>query len=901
MELFAEMMKNPPKHPFPDHIALSKHIASEGMVLLKNENNILPLPPQDIGLFGGGAIDTAICGTGSGNVFTPYRVTIKEGLENVGFNLLSRGWLDRYKELDDKANREDKTLTFVQRQFSGHKIFIDELAIEKDDLEALRSVKTVIYAIRRSAGENSDRKAIEGDYYLSKTEKDNLEFLSKEGKDIVVVLNTTVIDLNFIYQIGGIKAVILMGLAGTESGNALADIVTGKVNPSGKLTDTWAKKYEDNPASATFSHNDGITLQEDYLEDIYVGYRFFDTFNIEPLFPFGFGLSYTNFKINLKDIFVNWKSIKVLVEVKNIGNAEGKEVTQVYISSPEGELDKPYQELVGFEKTKLLSPNEVEVLEITIPIEYLASYSMEKAAFICESGNYVIRLGNHSRNTKVIGIVELDKETIIRQVSNKMTIDRDLNILKAPKRKSEAFDNQVKAFNLFKDEYETIDNSSKIINQTITYIPEGQTHNKAQMGKNYTPPFPAPEVIKYVKYKPNACLLDVKNGEVTMEEFVASLDNEVLFRLVTGISNETPYPIEKRLKEDFKAIEAPRSSGATTSQYAESLGIQACYMTDGPAGLHILGSPATAWPTGLLMAQTWDMNFCELMGEAIGKELLKYNHRVILGPGMNIHRDPLCGRNFEYYSEDPLLTGKIAAHTTIGVQKPGTTSVALKHFAANNQEEDRITGNSSLSERALREIYLRGFEIAVKEGKAKTIMTSYNKINGIHASSHYELLTDILRGEWSFDGLVMTDWNSQSIKPLDLHAGNDLIMGGYRTDHLKAAMEGKKAEFGEDGYVRNEVLDVYGGFFKEEVSYWNSFELDAKGLDRISTMVSPNQELNSKIQELVENGQVEITENQDKSKTITYKGYERGQYLVLGDLQKSAIRVLNFILSSYEY
>ena len=280
-----------------------------------------------------------------------------------------------------------------------------------------------------------------------------------------------------------------------------------------------------------------------------------------------------------------------------------------------------------------------------------------------------------------------------------------------------------------------------------------------------------------------------------MDAFVASLEPEVLMRLITGAANETPYETADRLHRAIKQVEAPVSSGSTTSLFVSTLGIPQWRMTDGPAGLHLTMLGATCFPTDIVVAQTWDPQMGFLMGESLGKEMVFYNQDVVLGPGMNIHRDPLCGRNFEYFSEDPVISGKMAAAVTKGVQSLPGTSVSIKHFVCNNQEADRFVTNSTVSERALREIYMKGFEICVREADPHTVMSSYNKVNGIHTSSNYELLTEVLRGEWGFRGLVMTDWGTRSEKAEDYHAGNDLVMGGYRTDTLMAALEGKRQSF----------------------------------------------------------------------------------------------------------
>jgi beta-glucosidase len=382
-------------------------------------------------------------------------------------------------------------------------------------------------------------------------------------------------------------------------------------------------------------------------------------------------------------------------------------------------------------------------------------------------------------------------------------------------------------------------------------------------------------------------------GKDSISQVIAAMTTEEKASLVVGIGRNTwSNP------EGDKTVFVPGAAGCTFK--ISRLGITPAVLPDGPAGLRINPTRegdskkyyCTAFPTATALASTWNTQLVEEVGKAMGNEVLEYGADVLLAPAINLQRNPLCGRDFEYYSEDPLITGKMGAAVTIGVQTTPGSCVSIKHFACNNQEEDRGTSNSTVSERALREIYLRGFEICVREAKPKTVMSSYNKLNGVHTSSHYELLTEVLRGEWGFDGLVMTDWNSQSTKPFDLHAGNDLIMGGYRSQILLAALNGSAPEFGLDGYVREEVFKVYGGFFKETVQYWNSFELDANGPDTVSVSVKPNGKLNDKINSLMKDGIAAIEQQPDGGKKVIYHGINRGAYLSLGDVQKSVAAVL---------
>ena len=893
----------PAEHPYPEHVQNARAIAADGMVLLKNERDTLPVKAQKVALFGAGAVDTVPCGTGSGYVTAPM-VNVRQGLENAGFTIVSNGWLERFSAESKRVNDADTTLSQLDRFFSGMKILIDEVEVTDEDLEEAKEAELAVYVIRRNAGENGDRDAAKGDYYLSEREEANLRKVAAAFPRTVAVLNTTVIDANFLFDIPGIDAAVLMSLAGMEGGNALADVLTGKKTPAGHLTDTWAKSYSDNPASATFGKNDGYSLQEDYCEDIFVGYRYFDTFGIEPLFPFGYGLSYTRFEMAAAGFEADWDKAVLKVQVKNVGEYSGRAVPQVYVSAPEGRLPKPVQEMKGFAKTKELAPDESEMLEIRIPIESLTSYDEAKAAFILEPGRYVFKLGEHSRSNTPVAEIWLDAEANVRQVRNEVRPDHELNIITPPTR-----DQNDGSATVFGSEQLATAAATPTAQSSIAPAPvpfsvslsaqDCCTIDGACRTKESDPV--AKERFAAVEADPKATLIDVKEGRVSLDGFVKSLEPEVLFRLVAGSAFESPYETEKRLERNVKLINGPTSSGATSKIFTENLGIPELRMTDGPAGLHLGFCQTTCNPVGMLLAQTFDVDAAKLYGRGIGKELAFYHQAVILGPGMNIHRDPLCGRAFEYFSEDPLLTGAMGTAATLGVQETPGVGVAIKHFCCNSQEQDRGSMNATVSERALREIYLKGFEMCVREAAPMTVMSSYNCVNGTHTSSHYELLTEVLRGEWGFKGLVMTDWGSQSQKPYDIHAGNDLIMGGYRSEFFAAAFYGKEPEFAEDGYVRSVDYPIYGGFMTDHVEFWNSFELGAAGPDEVSTTVAAETALNEKIAALAEQGIATVSEGADGSKKITYRGRSRGKWLDLDELRSCAARVLQMILDSISY
>lgn len=880
------------KLPHPETAKIARQAAAGGMVLLKNDGT-LPISPRKVALFGTGAEDTVCCGTGSGYAFSPYKVNVRKGLENAGFSVTSVSWLKRYFVEKKAAEKAGSKLSLLDKYFSGITVFPTEPEILPEELAEARSADTAIYVITRNTGENFDRKAEKGDYYLSDQEEKNIRLLSRSFAHTVVILNTCIIDATVLESIPGISAIVLMGAAGLETGNALADILTGNVTPSGKLTDTWAKHYDDYPASATFSANDGNTLQEDYCEDIFVGYRYFDTFGKDVTYPFGYGLSYTTFTYENVIVTADWQNVTVQLDIKNTGKAAGREIVQVYASAPAGKLIKPYQELKAYGKTKLLQPGEKETLTMTFTTEALSSFCETRSAWVMEPGDYLIRVGSHSRATEVAAAIRLDDEAILRYCSRSLAIDKHLDLLKPEVVSTENYNGSI--LYLYAAEAPCVQ-LNKIDPTIVTYLPEGSDYRIPE--RKFRFPDGRKEVLRYVRNVPNATLLDVQSGKVTMEEFVASLDMQTLLRLITGTGSETKHPVPGRLgKNKLKSPISISSSGKTTGQYVNSLGIPAMSLADGPAGLHLMGRDTTAYPVGMVIAQNWDTEMAAKVGDCFGMEMESEKVSISLGPGMNIHRDPLCGRNFEYYSEDPVLTGNTAAAFTRGLQEnhPGY-GVALKHFAANNQELDRVCQNNTISQRALREIYLKGFEICVRTADPKTVMSSYNCINGIHTSSNYELLTDILRGDWGFAGLVMTDWDSQSEKDLDIHAGNDLIMGGYPTNVIAAAVEGVQPKFDDDGAIHQDKLPMYGGLFKRDVDAWGCFKPDKNGTDTRKVALSKEKPLSDRAKPFLESGAATIHEDAGGSRYVLYRGTDRGAYLPLGDVQRNAIRVLRYLM-----
>lgn len=820
-------------------------LASQGMVLLENDGT-LPITDKKkkLALYGVGARKTVKGGTGSGDVNSRYVIPVEQGLENAGFQITTKKWLDEYDRLAEEAylawgkkgaedirNGVSPLIYLMEKSFKAPQ----PQPINKEDA-ALSGTDTAVYVISRNSGEGADRYNIPGDYQLSREEEENLKFLTLHYEKVVVVLNIGgIMDTRFLRHTPGIGAVLLMSQAGNISGDAVADIISGRVNPSGKLSDTWAENYEDYPFSDQFSHNDGNVDDAYYKEGIYVGYRYFDTFNITPAYCFGYGLSYTRFMIRTMELKLCGEELTVSVEVSNTGSCEGKEVVQVYCSAPGAAdssvfLEKPYQKLTAFAKTDLLKPGGKQELVLRIPIRELASYCERSASWILEEGCYYIRVGNSSRNTEIAGAVKVIETIVAEKDKNLFPLDCELEELTIKGIAPYTYQGEEN------EKQKARDNAIIVKSETIvTKEPIYQGEHRILVPKDITR---------------KITMEDVREGRAELEELVASLTVEELAELCVG-----------KVKEGFSAIgnactTVPGAAGDTTDSMAESRGIRSMILADGPAGLRLtnrfemdeegniggdggfdtlaimheamesimpgrkLGEKTetyyqycTAIPIATLLAQSWDMGLIEECGSIVGEEMEEFGITLWLAPGMNIHRNPLCGRNFEYYSEDPLLSGMCAAADTKGVQSHPGVGTTIKHFATNNQEDNRSFENNHVGERALREIYLKGFEICIKTARPMSIMTSYNLLNGVHTANRYDLLTSAARDEWGFDGIVMTDWgttgsmslfNTQPKYPsssaaMCIQAGNDLIMPGSTEDIEEIVKAVKAGDFCVEG------------------------------------------------------------------------------------------------------
>ena len=797
-------------------------LSTQGMVLLENDGT-LPLQNKgEVALFGSGVRYTVKGGTGSGDVNVRHSVTVEEGFQKAGFTITSNDWLDEYDALYDKAwedyfdfikKEEEKTQLPLIGLFFMHPFHAPDIPPVTEEHIKAAGGNTAIFILSRNSGEGSDRFNTKGDYQLSDTERDAITLLSKHYEKLIVVLNVGgVIDTKFMQEIPGINALLLMSQPGNIAGDALANIISGKSTPSGKLTTTWAKNYEDYPNSATFSHNNDNINDEYYEEGIYVGYRYFDTFNVTPAYPFGYGLSYTNFDMYVNEVAILGKEVCLEVEVKNVGNQfSGREVIQVYYSAPDGSLEKPYQELACFAKTNLLFPGQTQSLTLRFPLETMASYSEEKASYLLEAGTYYIRVGNSSRNTHIAAAIHIPTTCVTQVLSNRFHTDTPVKELSR------------KNATPFSYTHEDAEKENAPHYTLNTDVIKPVTIHYSNEIKEALP----------VTDKHSLSLNQVRNGEISLDEFVASLTVEEMATLCVGSARMGMLGSDSIVGNASTSV--PGAAGDTTSELLESRGIPNMILADGPAGLRlvphfladendnpILSAAAfmampgieklmpmerpenaidyyqycTAIPIATMLAQSWNTQLLEEMGSIIGAEMQEFGVTLWLAPGMNIHRNPLCGRNFEYYSEDPLLSGICASYTTKGIQSFSGIGTTIKHFAANNQEDNRLFSNSHVNERTLREIYLKGFEIAIKSSQPMSIMSSYNLINGTHTANHYDLLTAIARDEWGFAGIVMTDWGTtgslggilsgagteHSIPSLCIKAGNDLIMPGSQID-----------------------------------------------------------------------------------------------------------------------
>ena len=796
------------------HREAVRRLAPEGMVLLEN-NGVLPLLiPGSVALFGGGARHTIIGGSGSGEVNVRSFVSVEEGFKTAGFRICSTEWLDEYDSVLAAAQaayqRELAELVKTENSSPIITMFRHPFVMPEEPAVTATEATLAVYVISRSSGEGKDRQPVPGDYFLRDCEKDNLTKLRAIYPHLVVLLNVGgVIDTAFLRQLGA-DAILLMSQPGISAGDSVVDALLGTNPPSGRLSDTWAERWQDYPSSDTFGALDGDLKKEPYREDIYVGYRYFDSFNRPVAYPFGFGLDYTDYRFTPVFLHPTDSGFEVTVEVCNVGNFPGKAVAALYSSAPNLRIETPVQQLVAFGKTELLAPNDTETLSLFIPWKNMASFCEEDSAWVLEAGRYTLRMGRDSRATHSLAFVEIDSPVTLEAVTRP-----DFPPLPfVPMRRKDA----------------------EALPLAAEPAPAFRIHGAAIK----------PEAPVSAEICPDA----LKWAEAQSDELLAAL--------CVGSGGNSSIV-------GSAAAAVPGAAGETDSV---STGLPSLILADGPAGIRItpefrvlpdgsliqkgnhfmdIGSLSTekadagddyyqyciAIPIATLIAQTWNVAAAKELGDIIGAEMEHFGVHFWLAPGMNLHRHPFCGRNFEYYSEDPLLSGSMAASITQGVQAHPNTGTTPKHFACNSQEDNRNYSDSLVSHRALRELYLRGFEICIREAQPKSLMTSYNFLNGIHTANHKWLLTDVLRHDWGFSGFVMTDWGTtggsgmigsaddkDSVPALCIAAGNDLIMPGqpYDREDICKSLRGETAHaLSRDELVRcaARIASAIGSFKPE--------------------------------------------------------------------------------------
>ena len=757
-----------------EHITLSKDAAKEGMGLLKNEQHVLPLQTgAKVALFGKATFDYVKGGGGSGDVTVAYTRNLYEGIKAL------KGKISVYEELAD-FYRENVKEQYKAGRVPGMTI---EPQVPQELLQKAKAyTDTAVISICRFSGEGWDRKSIvetenkniwaseeemarrsaeifeDGDFYLTHAEQEMVNTVKQNFARVIVVMNVGgMVDTSWFHDDAQIQSVLMAWQGGMEGGLATAELLAGEGNPSGKLSDTFARELNDYPSTYNFHESEKYV---EYTDDIYVGYRYFETIpgaKEKVNYPFGFGLSYTQFTLGESQISIEGDQIRCMVSVTNTGAMAGKEVVQAYYGAPQGRLGKAARVLCAFAKTRLLQPGETQLMTLCWKIADMASYDdcgkVCKSAYVLEQGEYRFYIGTSVRDAvENATVYTAAKDIVTQQLTSRLAPTSLTKRMLADGTYEEL------------ETTEPVDTDANELEKMTTeemeaFAPKTEGRARWRLWGDKTPD------------KQHHFLIEVAEGKITLEEFMAQLSDEQLTELLGG---------------------QPNTGVANTFGFGNlpDYGVPNIMTADGPAGLRInpeCGVCTTAWPCSTLIACTWNPEVAQKVGAAGGAEVKENNIAVWLTPAVNIHRSPLCGRNFEYYSEDPYLAGKMASAMVKGIQS-NHVGATVKHFALNNKETNRKNSDSRASERAIREIYLKAFEIIVKEAAPWAIMSSYNIVNGRRTSENHELLTDVLRGEWGFEGAVTTDWWTNGEHYKEVAAGNDIKMATGFPERLMEAV-----------------------------------------------------------------------------------------------------------------
>lgn len=759
-----------------------QELVEESIVLLKNEEQVLPLKEKKVAFFGRAQMETIFSGNGSGASKALANKNLLQECEKRGICAepeLKQFYSSQQKKGSEKfvidgldiTNIENMNCGLMYEIFGKYQPMWTEYRIPENLMQHAKAyTDTAIFVLGRNAGGEECDRHVEGDYYLTESEKELLEQVCCTFKNVVVALNINgLIDMQWLDTYSAVKAVLFLGIPGEEGCGALADILTGAVNPSGKLSFSVAESLEDYPAAKNFTWNKeqeeeiltyenyGFTAKENgstgytkspvtvYQEDIYLGYRYFDTFHKKVLFPFGFGMSYTSFTILPREMKQEKEELEFITEVTNTGNYAGKETIQLYVSGTDTKSEKPEKELKGFAKTRLLAPGEMQEISIRIARKDLAGYVEASASYVLEKGNYQFFIGNSSRHVTLAGEIQVKEDRVVKKCSNRLSVQKcnveHFQILSAR-------EGQKKVRTYEKKKGETDCPADPNANDSLK--------NEMEQLKNFSIEQLAALCVGYGPGIPFAAFSKEKLPETAFDEQGNPL-------------TENDHPVGAK---------------GYVSPAMPAKGIHSVFYKDGPAGVG-----TGSWPTAMLISCAFHKEAWEAFGNAVGAECEKKEVDVWLAPAVNLHRHPLCGRNFEYFSEDPYLTGICAVQIAKGVQKNHRVRVCPKHFAVNEQETYRRGSakkqydavDSVITERAVRELYLKPFEMLVRDAGVSFIMTSFNKINGVFAAGNKDLCIHILREEWNFDGVVVTDWGDMDIV-VDggdaVAAGNDIVMPG---------------------------------------------------------------------------------------------------------------------------
>lgn len=770
-----------------EHLEYVLRNGAECTVLLKT-NGAFPLAgPGTIAAYGAGLRYTIKGGTGSGEVNSKETFTIEQGLEKSGFTIATKKWLDEYDKVRVQAKKQFyKDLKVEAKAKKENPIMYSmgkNMREPNHNLRIEKECETAIYVVSRNSGEGSDREVLEGDVKLANSEIRDILAINKLYDKFMLVLNVGgVVDLSPVMEVDNI---LILSQLGTDCGKILSDILVGKQNPSGKLTTTWAK-WEDYSKKGSF----GDWNDNRYNEGIYVGYRYFDTFGKKPLFPFGHGLSFTSFAHEIVDVSNTKDFISVSAKVRNTGKFAGKEVIQAYLSSPENKLDQPYQQLCGYAKTKELAAGECCEVKIDFRLSDFASYDCDLESYILENGNYVLRIGTSSVDTTIVAVICLSDTITVKKVKNCLG-QPDFVDMKSEKNELVDIPGNAVEIKLSAADFETaqvVHDADYAIDERIKALSDDEL---LYMGIG--------------NFDPNAKGLSIIGNAAI---HVAGAAGETTSQLATKgikplIMADGPAGIRVALHyyEEGEGCYDANNNGMIPASMLEMMGPVTRFIAKKiaggkkiPANVEIKENSATMIPIGTAIAQSFNVELAEKLGDIVGDEMERMGINLWLAPALNIHRSILCGRNFEYYSEDPLVSGLTAAAITNGVQKHAGCGTTIKHYAANNAETNRYCNNSQVSERAMREIYLKGFGICVRESQPKSVMTSYNLLNGVHTSEHRGLIEDILRREFGFKGIVMTDWVMEVMTSAKsayrnalasevAKAGGDLFMPGTKKDY----------------------------------------------------------------------------------------------------------------------